>query len=50
MFETAMQQWEAQGMQDGSKVGWRDAMQNGIEWQEAGEEPAENRRSNELRL
>jgi hypothetical protein len=29
MFETAMQQWEAQGMQDGGKVGWRDAMQDG---------------------
>jgi hypothetical protein len=56
MFETAMQQWEAQGMQDGSKVGWRDEMQNGTEGQETEEEPAagvvpaENRRGNEMRL
>jgi hypothetical protein len=56
MFETAMQQWEDQGMQDGSKVGWRDEMPNGVKAQETGEEPAagvvpaERRRSNEVRL
>jgi hypothetical protein len=56
MFESAMQQWEAQGMQDGSKVGWRDEMENGCEGQETDEEPAagaapaENRRSSEVRL
>lgn len=56
MFESTMQQWEAQGMQDGSKVGWRDEMQNRFERQETGEEPAagavptENSRSSEVRL
>jgi hypothetical protein len=56
MFETAMQQWEDQGMQDGSKVGWRDEKLDGIEGHDAGEEPAagvvpaESRRSNDMRL
>ena len=57
MFETAMQQWENQGMQDGSKVKWRDEFQNGTNGYESGEEPAvgvvpaENRKkSGEVRL
>ena len=40
MFEIAMKQWEHQGMQIGAKVGWRDEMENEIEEQESGEEPA----------
>jgi hypothetical protein len=31
MFETAMIQWERQGMQIGAKVGWRDEMEKEIE-------------------
>ena len=56
MFETAMLQWENQGMQDRSKVGWRNEIQNGVNGEETGEEPAagvvpaETRRSNEVRL
>lgn len=57
MFETAMQQWENQGMQDGNKVKWRDESQNGMNGKETGEEPAvgvtpaENRKkSGEVRL
>jgi hypothetical protein len=56
MFETAMQRWEDQGMQDGTKVGWRNEIQNGVEEKETGEEPAagivpaQRRRSNEVRL
>jgi hypothetical protein len=56
MFETAMKQWEHQGMQIGAKVGWRDEMENGIEEQESGEEPAagivpvESRRDHDVRL
>lgn len=40
LFETAMIQWEHQGMQIGAKVCWRDEMENEIEEQESGEEPA----------
>ena len=56
LFEMAMQQWEDQGMQDGSKVGWRDEMQNGNEGKETGEEPAagvvpaESTKTNEVSL
>jgi hypothetical protein len=38
MFETAMKQWERQGMQIGAKVGWMDEMEK--EEQEIGGEPA----------
>jgi hypothetical protein len=43
-------------MQDGTKVGWRNEIQNGVEEKETGEEPAagivpaQRRRSNEVRL
>src|SRR5947208_8435386 len=40
MFETAMKQWEHQGMQVGAKVGWRDEMEKEMEEQESGQEPA----------
>jgi len=56
MFETAMKQWEHQGMQIGAKVGWRDEMEKDIEEQECGEEPAagiapvESRRDHDVRL
>jgi hypothetical protein len=56
MFEIAMKQWEHQGMQIGAKVGWRDEMENEIEEQESGEEPAagitpvESRKDHDVRL
>lgn len=56
MFETAMIQWERQGMQIGAKVGWRDEMEKEIEEEEGGEDPAtgiapvESRRDHDVRL
>ena len=56
LFETAMIQWEHQGMQIGAKVAWRDEMENEIEERESGEEPAagivlvESRRDHDVRI
>ena len=56
MFETAMIQWEHQGMQFGAKVGWRDVMEKEIEEQESEEGlaggivPIESRRGHDVRL
>lgn len=53
MFETSMQQWEAQGMQDPEKVGWRDDRNDNANFGEepaAGVVPAERRKSTEVRL
>jgi hypothetical protein len=56
MFETAMIQWERQGMQIGAKVGWRDEIEKVIEEQESekglvgGIVPVESRRDHDVRL